>query len=155
MTTEAENTRNAMLEVLKNTPAQVPAPVVAKSPAEIQKDNADADYEYTRKNLKKLVDAGAAAIEHFKDVAEETGEPRAFEVLATLLKNTGELVRGVMENASIKNNIDKRNEPVKTVGDKETPTFNNATVFIGTTRDLLNKINTEKKTIDVESTEVK
>ena len=142
-----------MLEVLKNT--QTPVPVVVKTPSEVQKDNTDADYEYTRKNLKKLAEAGAAAIEHFKDVAEETGEPRAFEVLATLLKNTGELVKGVMENASIKANIDKRNEPVKTVGDKENPTFNNATVFIGTTRDMLDKINNDQKTIDAESTEIK
>jgi len=150
-TTEEENTRNAMLQTLRNPPPSTPA-VIPKPPE--QKDNFDADYEYTRKKLKSLADIGESAIEHFKEIAEETNEPRAFEVLATLLKNTGELVKGVIDNASSKANIDRRNEPPKIVGQKESSTFPNATVFIGTTKDLLNKINQDQKTIDVEVKEV-
>lgn len=148
MTTPQEETRKNMLQKLKTSQE---APVMVDA----AKENFNSDYEYTRKKLKNLVDMGEEAIEHFKDIAEETNEPRAFEVLATLLKNTGELVRGVIDNATSKANIDGHSKENKVVGDKEVTT-NNTTIFVGTTRDLLDKLNNEQKSkvIDVEPKEI-
>ena len=143
-----EEKRKRMLSKLNSSLPSTTVAIVDKA-----KENFDADYEYTRKKLKNLADRGEEAIEHFAEIAKETNEPRAFEVLATLLKNTGELVKGVIDNAEAKSNIDRRNEPVKVVGDKDpTPSVNNTTIFVGTTKDLLDKIKAEeqRKIIDVE-----
>src|ERR1035437_4809952 len=118
--------RKNMLSKLNAALPQIAGAVVpAVAAVDKSKENFDSDYEYTRKKLKNLADRGEDAIEHFAEIAKETGEPRAFEVLATLLKNTGELVKGVIDNAEAKSNIDRRNEPVKVVGDKDpTPSVN-------------------------------
>ena len=154
-----EEIRAAMLQKLNApvTPVAAVPPAKLKSAEEIAKENYDADYDYARKKLKNLADYGEAAIEHFREVAEETGEPRAFEVLATLLKNTGELVKGVMDNAATKSTIDKKNEPQKVVGDKEPAQVTNTTIFVGTTKDLLDRINNEQqqKVIEGEVKEIK
>ena len=150
---QQEKTRLAMLAKLSQSPP-VPSQqiTVLKTPEEIAKENNEADYEYARKKLKNLADYGEAAIKHFQEVAEETGEPRAFEVLATLLKNTGELVKGVMDNAATKAHIDKTKEPQKVVGDKEGATVTNTTIFVGTTKDLLDRINNEQQQKVIEGT---
>ena len=155
--TPDEEKRRLMLQKL-NSAAQVPATKnpVTPSPELTAKENYDQDYEYVRKKLKNLADVTEDAIEHFSEVAKETNEPRAFEVLGTLLKNASEIVKGVMDNASQKATIDTRKEQ-KTVGDKEPGSVNNTTIFVGTTKDLLEKIGREEssKIIDAESTEVK
>lgn len=140
--------RSKMLEKLNTSvPANVPV-VMDKA-----KENYESDYEYTRKKLKNLADRGEEAIEHFAEVAKETGEPRAFEVLATLLKNTSDIVKGVIENASAKAVIDSKNaQPL--MGDKKSEVTNNTTIFVGSTKDLLDKVNNEQKVIDVEPTPV-
>lgn len=146
--------RQEMLDKLKNA-VPVVQPVAAPVPAVVEppKEGFEQDYDYTRDKLKNLVNIGEDAIEHFIEIAKETNEPRAFEVLATLLKNTGELAKGVIDNATSKANIDTRNQ-IKTVGDKDKPTTNNTTIFVGTTKDLLEKLN-QPKMIEGEVTEVK
>lgn len=150
MSNEIEDQRKNMLAKL-NTAVPAGTPIVLDK----SKENFDSDYDYTRKKLKNLVDLGEEAIEHFTEIAKETNEPRYFEVLATLLKNTGELVKGVIDNAETKSNIDKKNEAPKVVGDKE-PTVSNTTIFVGTTKDLLEKIRQEEvNIIEGEAKEVK
>ena len=88
---------------------------------------------------------GEEAIENFKDIALETGEPRAFEVLATLLKNTGELVKNVAENSKNKSEIDKNLD--KNITPQQVQHNN---YFVGSTKELLDKITDEEKVIDGE-----
>lgn len=57
------------------------------TPARLETD-LDTDYEESRKTLKELVKKGSDAIDHLMSIATETEHPRAFEVVATLIKNT-------------------------------------------------------------------
>lgn len=59
------------------------------SPARLE-DDLDQDYEESRKTLKDLVNKGNKAIDHLLAIASESEHPRAFEVVATLIKNTAE-----------------------------------------------------------------
>lgn len=78
-------------KVVEATDAPVPvvieAPTEFGSPARLETD-LDADYEESRKTLKDLVKKGNDAIDHLLSIATETEHPRAFEVVATLIKNT-------------------------------------------------------------------
>ena len=68
-------------------PVVVEEPTEFGSPARLEVD-LDADYEESRKTLKDLVKKGSDAIDHLLSIATETEHPRAFEVVATLIKNT-------------------------------------------------------------------
>jgi tetrahydromethanopterin S-methyltransferase subunit A len=59
------------------------------TPARLE-DDLDQDYEESRKTLKDLVNKGNQAIDHLLAIASESEHPRAFEVVATLIKNTAE-----------------------------------------------------------------
>lgn len=147
MSNDVDEQRKNMLEKL-NTAVPASVPIVMDK----AKENYESDYEYTRKKLKNLADRGEEAIEHFAEVAKETGEPRAFEVLATLLKNTSDIVKGVIENASAKAVIDSKNAP-PLMGDKKSE-VHNTTIFVGSAKELLDKVNSEQKVIDVEATPI-
>jgi len=137
---DENETKNRLLDRMKIAIADPNVPVVYDK----AKEDLDVDHEYARKKLKGLVKMGEDAIESFKDVAEETGEPRAYEVLATLLKNTGELVKSVMDAAKTKNDIAQSQNK-----GQEGPKTQNTIIFTGSTKDLLQQIKAEEKTIDM------
>ena len=146
--TEDDDMRKEMLDIMdKSLPvAPTPLPVVTQPIIEEIKKDFDEDYDYTRNKLKNLVDVGEDAIEHYVDVAKERNSPRDFEVLAQLLKNTGELVKSVIDTASSKAEIDNAKHQ-KVVGDNQASTTNNNTIFVGTTKELLERINKEQAKI--------
>lgn len=92
-----ENSMNEIFDVVPKVAESVPVPVPVvvetptefASPARLETD-LDADYEESRKTLKDLVKKGNDAIDHLMSIATETEHPRAFEVVATLIKNTAE-----------------------------------------------------------------
>ena len=59
------------------------------TPARLEQD-LDQDYEESRKTIKELVNKGNQAIDHLLAIASESEHPRAFEVVATLIKNTAD-----------------------------------------------------------------
>jgi len=126
-TTAAERLNNAFF---KQT-----LPEVVKTDAE----KATEDYEFTRKKLKNLVNIGEEALEHFFEIAQETNEPRAFEVLATLLKTTGELSKGISDNAKTKSSIDKDRGSIQPEGNQPSSLTQN-NIYVGTTKDLLKQL---------------
>ena len=127
--------------------AQLPSTEVVSVSKE-QKD-ADDDYEYTRQKLKSMIDVGEEAIDEFKDVCAETQEPRAYEVLATLIKNTGDLTKSVMDNSKVKASTDrerlamKQGTPDMSNGGTINQT-NNQIIFNGSTKELLEAIKKEQ-----------
>ena len=70
------------------------------SPARLE-DDLDQDYEESRKTLKDLVNKGNQAIDHLLAIASESEHPRAFEVVATLIKNIKRTTAGVTVDKAI------------------------------------------------------
>lgn len=95
------------------------------------KEHIEDDYSFSRDQYYKLVEKGEEAIDLMMDLARESEAPRAFEVLATMIKTNAEIADRLMQLQKKKKDVD-REEP------KPTPQLGvtNNNLFIGSTKDL-------------------
>jgi hypothetical protein len=103
------------------------------------------DYATVQSNLKDLIGNGNVALEAALKVATESDSPRAFEVVAILLKTMADLNNNVLDvHKKAKDTTTSKTEIKQT----------NNSVFVGSTKDLQNLLNkdrsTDKEVIDVE-----
>lgn len=99
--------------------------------------NFQKDYAFVQENLKSLVGSGNVALESALRVATESDSPRAFEVVAILLKTMADLNNNV---------LDVHKKAKDTTGTKVEVKQTNNSVFVGSTKDLQNLINKERST---------
>ncbi len=77
-------------------------------------DNLKNDYEYSRQTYYELVEKGKDALESMIEVARESEHPRAYEVLAGLIKNTSDVNDKLMDlNKKQKDLLQKAEEESK------------------------------------------
>ena len=110
-------------------------------------EDKDNDYEYTRETLYDLIEKGREGIEEMIEVARQSEHPRAYEVLATLIKDTAQTSEKLMDLHRKIQHLDQMMLPAP---DKQGSTTNN--LFIGSTTELqrmLKDLNDEKEVIDV------
>jgi DNA polymerase IIIc chi subunit len=119
-----------------------PKPIVARSaePKEVTvaMDDADKDFQRARENLKELVNLGFQAIDGVLKVASEGDSPRAYEVVAQMIKAVAETNKDLVE-------LHQRMKTIKE--DKyEQKTVNNTTnaIFLGSTKELQELINPKR-----------
>jgi hypothetical protein len=100
------------------------------SPSKRELDNKlDTDYEYARTNFYNVIESGTEALEQMLEVAKASEHPRAYEVVATIMKtlidSNKELV--AMSSKKVKDDeiVPETNKPV---------TNNN--LFVGSTAEL-------------------
>lgn len=108
-------------------------------------NNFQKDYELVQDNLKKLIGTGDIALETALKVATESDSPRAFEVVAILLKTMSDLNNNV---------LDVHKKAKDTTSSKTEVKQTNNSVFIGSTKDLQNLLNKERSTDKVIDAEV-
>ena len=111
---------------------------------ERQKDD---DYEYTRETLYDLIEKGREGIEEMIEVARQSEHHRAYEVLATLIKDTAQTSEKLMDLHRKIQHLDQMMLPAP---EKQSSTTNN--LFIGSTTELqrmLKDLNNENEVIDV------
>ncbi len=86
------------------------------------------DYEYTRGNLYSLIEKGQEALNSIMEVAQDSQQPRAFEVVSQLLKNVADTTDKLIDlQAKMKDlNAEEKKGP---------NTVNNA-LFVGSTAEL-------------------
>jgi len=104
---------------------------------DIEKD-LSADYTTVRKNLRELVDCGKGALDGIMTVALEGDSPRAYEVVAQMIKTLAEANREVLD----------LHDRVKKIRKTENTTNNvsNTTnsIYVGSTKELQDIINTAR-----------
>jgi hypothetical protein len=120
------------VDVKVEQPAQEILPAVQEptkfgTPARLE-DDLDQDYEESRKTIKDLVNKGNQAIDHLLAIASESEHPRAFEVVATLIKNTADANEKLMT-------MQKAVRDMKNIKQKSDVTVDKA-IFIGSTSEL-------------------
>jgi len=97
----------------------------------VQKDDLDKDYLTVRDNLKELINKGTSAIDGILNLASETEQPRAYEVLAQLIKTVAETNKDL---------LDMHNKMKVIKGEPQANTPNSVTtnnsIFVGSTADL-------------------
>jgi hypothetical protein len=89
----------------------------------------DVDFEYIRNNIKDVIKHGSVALERMILVAEQSEHPRAYEVVATLMKAL------VDANKDLISTHKQRDERSISSGGNVTNVQNN-TVFVGSTKEL-------------------
>jgi len=108
------------------------------------KEDKDNDYEFARETLYDMICKCRDGVEEMLEVAKASEHPRAYEVLAKLMKDTADVSGQLLHLHQQKKNIEK-------VDRASTPTSSGDTnVFIGSTTDLqrmLKDINGEKDVI--------
>ena len=101
-------------------------------------DPVEADTEYARENIRNLIDTGSKAMEDLASVANQSESPRAYEVLATMMKNLSEMNKDLLALQKAKRELaPQSSESSKGVSiDKA--------VFVGSTTELLKMIKSNK-----------
>ena len=93
------------------------------------KDQLKKDYEYTRGNLYSLIEKGQEAVDGILELAQESDQPRAYEVAGQLIKHVGDVADKLVD---LQKKVNEIENPKKS---KEVNTTNN-TMFVGSTADL-------------------
>jgi hypothetical protein len=97
----------------------------------------DADAEFARTNMRELINNGNKALGELASVANQSESPRAYEVLATMMKNLAEMNKDLLELQKRKRELAPQSESTKGVNiDKA--------VFVGSTTELLKMIKSNK-----------
>jgi len=93
----------------------------------------DNDFEFTRETLYDLINKGRDGVEEMIEVAKQSEHPRAYEVLAKLIKDTADTSGQLMDLHRKEIQIDKLINP-SPVALPQAGTTNN--LFVGSTTDL-------------------
>ncbi len=87
------------------------------------------DYEYSRAQLYNLVEKGQEAVNGILDVAQQSDQPRAYEVAGQLIKHVGDVADKL---ADLHKKVNEIENPKKSA----TKEITNNTMFVGSTAEL-------------------
>lgn len=108
----------------------------------VNKEDVDKDYTTVRENLKDIVKRGNEAIDGIMLVASESQSPRAYEVVATLIKSVADANKDLLSlHKQIK-------EIKKTEVDNSSTTITNNSLFVGSTSELQKLLKGKMREID-------
>ena len=100
------------------------------------------DYQYTRGNLYSIIEKGQEALDSALEIAVDGGQPRAYEVVAQLIKNVSDATDKIVDLQKKMKELDEENPKGKT-----TNVTNNA-VFFGSTDELSKYLKNQKRLND-------
>lgn len=111
--------------------------VIVNTPHE--DNDADADYNLSRRTFRDLITKGNQAMESLTDLAKESESPRAYEVLATMMKTIADTTKDLYDLQKKNKDLKKEDNPKQ-----EQITVEKA-VFVGTTAELLQKVKQDRE----------
>ena len=93
------------------------------------------DTKYVRQNFYDLIEKGHGAIDELLAVADQSQHPRAYEVLANMLKTMGDINKDLLDMHAKKQKI---------TGEVPEKQEVNNNLYVGSTSDLLQLLNKDK-----------
>jgi hypothetical protein len=106
--------------------------VETKDIVEIKSQNpVEADTEVARENIKELIQKGHRAVDELAVIARDSQHPRAYEVMAGLIKNMSDLNKDLLQLQKQKKEL-----MVSTENKNGEVNVNNA-LFVGSTAELM------------------
>jgi hypothetical protein len=91
----------------------------------------ETDTDIARENIKDLLNKGNKAVEELAVVARDSQHPRAYEVMAGMLKNLADMNKDLLE-------IQKRKKDLMVSSDNKAGEVNvNNALFVGSTAELM------------------
>lgn len=128
---------------IEHVPAEKPKQEVAVTPVVYEttpEEDQQEDYNLSRRTFRDLINKGNSAIEDLTDLARTSESPRAYEVLATLMKTVSDATKDLYD-------LQKKTKELKKYDDKGKPTENitvEKAVFVGSPSELLAKMKEAK-----------
>lgn len=104
----------------------------------------DYDFEKSRNNLHSLLQQGQEALTYALEIAKSSEQPKAFEVVGTLVKQLADINQQMLELHAKKQRLDSPRSEKSNNSPEKVVTNNNA-FFVGTTADLQKLINDATK----------
>lgn len=102
-------------------------------------NDVEADYNLSRRTFRDLINKGNQAMESLTDLAKESESPRAYEVLATMMRTVADTTKDLYD-------LQKKTKDLRDDGKKDQPNVTvEKAVFVGSPTDLLKKIKEEQK----------
>lgn len=118
-----------------------PAKIEQEEKQEVKLPDQQEDYSLARNTFRNLIDRGNLAIDDLTGLARESESPRAFEVLATLMKTVADTTKDLYD-------LQKKTKDLLTNGNEKKLDETNITVdkavFVGTTAELLKKVKSQQ-----------
>jgi len=128
-------------EILDVEPITIEQPVVTSTEIvemPISNNVVETDADYARNNIKSLIDKGSDAIQELAVVARDSQHPRAYEVMANMLKHLTDMNKDLLE-------IQKRKQDLTGVKESGSKDVNiDKAVFVGSTAELMKLLKSEK-----------
>lgn len=123
--------------------------IVSKPTAQVTeitvvKEDLDKDYLTVRSNLKELINKGTSAIDGILNLASETEQPRAYEVLAQLIKTVADTNKDLLDMHNKMKTL--RGDQPQTTNSGNTITNNS--IFVGSTAELQKLLKGKMKEIE-------
>lgn len=87
------------------------------------------DYQYARGNMLNILEKGNQALDGMLDVADQSQHPRAYEVVATLIKTLADTNKDLIDLA-------KKTKELERLDGVEAPQTINNNLFVGSTTEL-------------------
>ena len=114
-----------------NVDSEVVLPEVSAKPKKItsQVDDIKKDYDYTRGNLYSIIEKGQEAINGILELAQESDQPRAYEVVGQLIKSVSDATDKLMD-------LQKKLKDVGEDKKERGPSTVNNALFVGSTAEL-------------------
>jgi len=100
-------------------------------------DDITKDYEYTRGNLYSLIEKGQEAINSILELAQETDQPRAYEVAGQLIKNVADATDKLLD-------LQKKLKDIDENKNSKGPTNVTNALFVGSTAELAKLLKSHK-----------
>ena len=98
----------------------------------------ETDTDFARQNIRGLIDKGATAIEELAVVARDSQHPRAYEVMAGMLKNLTDMNKDLLD-------LQKKKQELTGVKETASKDVNiDKAVFVGSTAELMKLLKSEK-----------
>lgn len=107
--------------------------------------DAEEDYKFARQRIKKLIDTSDEAISTMHALATDAEHPRAFEVLAGMIKTAADINGQLLTLQKERKKIVQDPEQ----GGGKTSTTTNNSIFVGTTTELQKLLRNNASAIDV------
>lgn len=140
---EKYNTLNDTFDMDFNDQKYVDAKLVQKKQKSIEKDLKETDikkdYEYTRGNLYSIIEKGQEALNGVLELAQESDQPRAYEVAGQLIKNVSDATEKLLD-------LQKKLKDLEEDKVQKGPTTVNNALFVGSTAELSKML--KNKSID-------
>jgi len=103
-------------------------------------DDIQKDYEYTRGNLYSLIEKGQEAINGILELAQESEMPRAYEVAGQLIKSVADATDKLMD-------LQKKLKDIDESKSSRGPTTVNNALFVGSTTELAKFLKSQNENV--------